>query len=77
MSAKNTHGLKKAATGSSEVRVEEKFEYFMERTAQDLRSINEKLDQLWSFRMMLLGAAMSISVIFSGLTTLFVIYLKK
>lgn len=43
----------------------DKFDYFIERTEKDLDEIKRKLDQLWSFRLLLLGASAAISAIFS------------
>lgn len=54
----------------------DKFDYFIERTEADLSEIKVKLDQLWSFRLMLLGAAMTISVLFSCATTFFILLFK-
>ena len=55
----------------------EKFNYFMQRTEKDLDDIKGKLDQLWSFRLMLLGAAMAVSTLFSVGTTLIVMFVNK
>lgn len=51
----------------------EKFEYFIERTERDLDEIKLKLDQLWSFRTLLLGASAAISAIFSIVVTFIMI----
>lgn len=39
----------------------EKFEYFMERTEKDLDYIRGKVDQLWAFRLMIIGGSMVLS----------------
>lgn len=40
-------------------------EYFMDRTEKDLDEIKSKLDELWSFKWRLVGAAMASSFIMS------------
>jgi uncharacterized membrane protein YadS len=50
---------------------EDKVEYFIEETNRRLEAIEAKLDRLISFRVMLLGASMTISAFVSvGLTLL-------
>lgn len=43
----------------------EKFEYFMGRTEKDLDYIRDKVDKLWSFRMMLMGGSIAVSAMVS------------
>lgn len=52
--------------------MEEKFEYFMEQTNERLSKIDRKLDQLISFRLFLVGAAMAVSAIVSLAVEIFV-----
>jgi tetrahydromethanopterin S-methyltransferase subunit G len=65
-------------TDNSEVKlVNAKVEYFIEETNKRLDRIDSKLEQLISFRIMLIGAAATISVVFSAVTTLIMIFLQK
>jgi hypothetical protein len=43
--------------------MDEKFEYFMKRTEQDLDHIRTRVDKLWDFRLMLLGGSAVVSII--------------
>lgn len=52
---------------------EKRFEDFMERTDSDLAEIKIKVTSLWNFKMLLLGASLTISVLCSALVS--VIYL--
>jgi len=56
--------------------MESKFNYFVDQTNQRLDKIDEKLEQLISFRIMLIGASMAISTIFSVMTSLIIIFFK-
>jgi hypothetical protein len=49
----------------------EKFEYFIDQTNKRFDKIDEKLDELISFRIMLIGAATAISAIVSVALTVF------
>lgn len=53
----------------------QKFDYFMERTEQDLNHIRERVDKLWDFKTMVIGAAILCSVVCSGLVNVAFIYL--
>lgn len=55
--------------------MEEKFEYFMKRTEQDLEHIRSKVDKLWEFRLMLLGGSAVVSILFSGIFHMLLAYL--
>lgn len=44
--------------------------YFMEKTDQDLQLIKEKLDELSSFRWKLVGASVTLSMLFSAILTI-------
>jgi len=58
--------------------MEEKLEYFIDQTNQRLVKIEEKLDRLISFRVMLIGASITISSLVSiGLTLLEIWVLHK
>lgn len=48
----------------------EKFEYFIDETNKRFDKIDKKLDELISFRLMLLGGAATIATIISLLITL-------
>jgi hypothetical protein len=51
---------------------DDKFEYFMGETNKRLDGIEDKLDQLITFRMMLIGASVAVSAIVSiGITIVF------
>lgn len=56
--------------------MDEKFQYFMDETNKKLDKIEIKLDQLWSFRLMLLGGAMTVATLFSLITTLITLKLR-
>lgn len=45
-------------------------EYFMQKTDQDLELIKEKLDDLSSFRWKLVGASITLSMLFSAIITI-------
>lgn len=51
-----------------------RLEYFRLRTEQDLEGIKLRLDKLWDFRIFLLGASITVSMICSTLITLASIY---
>lgn len=53
-----------------------KFEYFMKRTEQDLSHIRAKVDKLWDFRLLLIGASMTVSVVCSAVVSIASIYFK-
>jgi hypothetical protein len=44
---------------------DEKFDYFIETTNDRLKNIESKLDELISFRLMLMGASLAVSSIAS------------
>ena len=54
----------------------DKFDYFMERTEKDLDHIKAKLDDLWGFKMRLMGASIVISLASSVFSYFFYLYLK-
>lgn len=54
----------------------EKFEYFIERTDQDLSEIKVKVNSLWNFKMLLLGASMTISLLASALVSVMYLYFE-
>lgn len=49
-------------------------EYFMERTDKDLAEIKSKLEKLTSFRLIVIGGSLTISVICSTLISAAAIY---
>lgn len=51
---------------------EEKYEYFIAQTNVRLEKMDEKLDQLISFRFMLIGASMAVSAMVSLIITILV-----
>jgi hypothetical protein len=51
-----------------------KFEYFMERTEQDLAHIRQRVDTLWDYRLIQLGGALVVSLICSGIVTVLALY---
>lgn len=61
----------------SDDRIIAKLDYFRERTEQDLIDIKSRLDQLWSFRIFLLGGAMALSGISTLAINLAFFYLKE
>ncbi len=52
-----------------------KTDYFIEETNKRLEKIDAKLDMLINFRLILMGSAATLSIIFSVLTTLVMIFL--
>lgn len=54
-----------------------KFEYFMERTEQDLAHIRQRVDTLWDYRLAQLGGALVVSAISSGAVAVLTIYLMN
>lgn len=57
--------------------MERKLDYFIEQTNLRLEKIDNKLEQLISFRIMLIGASMTVATIFSIITTLITLFLNK
>jgi hypothetical protein len=57
--------------------MERKFDYFVEQTNHRLDKIDEKLDQLISFRVMMIGASMAVATLFSLATTLITLFLSR
>jgi tetrahydromethanopterin S-methyltransferase subunit G len=57
--------------------MERKFDYFVEQTNHRLDKIDEKLEQLISFRVMLIGASMAVATLFSVVTTLITLFINK
>lgn len=55
---------------------EDKFDYFMKRTEADLKEIKSDVKELVSFRFKILGSATTLSILFSILTSLLVLFLK-
>lgn len=55
----------------------DKFEYFIEQTNLRLDRIDGKLEQLITFRLVLIGASVGISGLFSFAVTLLTLYLMK
>lgn len=54
----------------------EKFEYFMERTEQDLRHIRERVDRLWDWRLVMIGGSVSLGGLGGFLVHLLFAYLE-
>lgn len=42
---------------------EDKLDFFIRRTEKDMDEIKEKLDKLWSFRLLLLGGSTALSIV--------------
>lgn len=42
---------------------DDKFDYFIEQTNESLRKIDEKLDDLFSFKFKLIGASVTLTII--------------
>ena len=59
------------------VQMEEKIDYFIDQTNKRLEQIDKKLEQLISFRLMLIGSAATISVIFSAITTVVMFLIER
>ena len=57
--------------------MEDKFNYFIDQTNQKLSSIEEKIDNLASFRFMLIGASITLSGLFAIVTTLITLALMR
>lgn len=55
----------------------EKFEYFMERTEEDLGHIRMRVDTLWDFRMRIIGGNVAISIIVSAVVSILTIYFGR
>lgn len=55
----------------------EKFEYFMDRTKEDLDHIRLKVDKLWEFRMMLLGGSVVVSALTGAVMSLVIAYVER
>lgn len=58
-----------------------KLEYFIKRTESDFKdlkddieSVKKKIDQLWQFRSILVGAAMAVSLVVSFFVNLLIVY---
>lgn len=52
-----------------------RFEDFMQRTEKDLDKINQKLDKLWDFRILMIGGSIVISTLSSIVACLAYLYL--
>lgn len=52
----------------------DKFEYFMERTEEDIKYIRARVDSLWDFRAMVFGGAAVVSLVCSALVSFAFIY---
>ncbi len=55
----------------------EKFSYFMRRTEQDLNHIRARVDDLWDFKLKMIGIAAGVSGVFSLFVTLLTLYLRR
>lgn len=53
---------------------EKRFEEFMTRTEKDLVEIKTKVNSLWNFKMLVLGASLAISTLSSALISVLYIY---
>lgn len=51
-----------------------KYDYFMKRTEEDLDYIKVRLDKLWDFRLLLLGGSFVVSGLCSALVSVAYIY---
>lgn len=56
------------------VQFEKRFEEFMTRTEEDLKEIRTKVNSLWNFKMLVLGASLAISTLSSALISVLYIY---
>lgn len=56
---------------------DEKFEYFILQTNEKLASMEAKIDQLLSFKMMLFGASVAVSSLVTLGINLVLIYVNK
>lgn len=52
------------------------FELFMERTDERLAHISHKVDSLWTFRAMLIGGSIAVSVFCSTLISILAVYFE-
>lgn len=53
---------------------EKRIEDFMERTENDLEEIKKKVNSLWNFKMLILGASLAISTLSSALISVLYLY---
>lgn len=53
---------------------EKRFEEFVDRTDQDLMEIKSRVNSLWNFKMLILGASAAISTLSSALITVLYLY---
>lgn len=53
---------------------EKRFEEFVDRTDQDLAEIKSRVNSLWNFKMLILGASAAISTLSSALITVLYLY---
>ncbi len=57
-----------------DIQFEKRFEKFMETTENDLAEIKGKVQSLWNFKMLLMGASLAISTLSSALVSVIYIY---
>lgn len=53
---------------------EKRIEDFMERTERDLDEIKTRVNSLWNFKMLILGASLAISTLSSALISIIYLY---
>jgi len=53
---------------------EKRFEEFAERTEKDLADIKVRVNSLWNFKMLILGASLAVSTLSSALISVLYIY---
>jgi hypothetical protein len=57
--------------------MDDKLDYFIEQTNRKLDKIDHQLEELINFRLILIGSAATVSVIFSVITTIIMIIISK
>ena len=55
---------------------EKRFEDFMQRMEEDLDEIKVRVNSLWNFKMLILGASLAVSTLSSALISVLYIYYK-
>lgn len=56
------------------VQFEKRFEEFMQRTETDLKEIKSRVNSLWNFKMLILGASLAVSTVASALISIAYLY---
>jgi len=55
---------------------EKRFEDFMQRTEEDLDEIKARVNSLWNFKMLILGASLAVSTLSSALISVLYLYYR-